>query len=72
MRLVDHPAIEPWAPALDEARGREVRDLKKRACQSHLSSRIARGYFFPPSFNSSSLAKGESVAGVSPFFSVVA
>jgi hypothetical protein len=31
----------------------------------------AGGYFFPPSFNSSSLANGESEAG-SPFFSVVA
>jgi len=29
------------------------------------------GYFFPPSFSSSSLAKGESAAA-SPFFSVVA
>jgi hypothetical protein len=29
------------------------------------------GYFFPPSFSSSSLAKGEAAAA-SPFFSVVA
>jgi len=53
-----------------------LRDLKKRACHSHLSSRIApqpvtRDYFFPPSFSSSSLAKGESAAA-SLFFSVVA
>ena len=74
-RLVGDTAIDTATRLFDITRrkgpGLEEARMPEPFVEPHRDYESMGGYFFPPSFSSSNLAKGESAAA-SPFFSVVA